>query len=171
MMEKKMLDELNNQINEEIFSSYLYLSMAAYFENSNFPGFATWMEVQAQEEMVHAMKFYGYVIERGGKIDLKAIEKPQSEWESPVHAFKAALEHEKHITSRINYLYKTAREVIDPATEIFLNWFVTEQVEEEANASEIVAKMEMIKDAPSAMYMLDKELGARIPLYTMPVAQ
>ncbi|MBU1220349.1 ferritin [Myxococcota bacterium] len=160
-MDAKLVSELNKQINEEMFSSYLYLSMAAYFENANYGGFAAWMHAQSREEMGHAMKMFKFLLERGEKVELEAIAKPQASWEKPYDVFKASLAHEQHITSRINHLYFLAKEVKDSAAEIFLQWFVTEQVEEEASVSEVVAKMEMLNEAPVAMYMLSKELGAR----------
>jgi ferritin len=158
---KKMADALNEQIREELFSSYLYFAMAADFESKDWPGVASWMKVQAQEEMAHSLKFYNWINERGGKAVFKAIDKPQETWESSLNLFEAALAHEQHITSCIYDLVKVAREEGDIATEIFLQWFVTEQVEEEANASEIVEKIKKVQNSQNGMYMLDKELSAR----------
>ena len=158
---KKMTDAINEQIREELFSAYLYFAMAADFESKDWPGIASWMKVQAQEEMAHSLKFYNWIIERGGKAVFKAINKPQESWDSALDLFEAALEHEQHITSCIYNLVKVAREEGDIATEIFLQWYVTEQVEEEANASEIVEKIKKVKDSQNGMYMLDKELSAR----------
>jgi len=158
---KKMTDALNEQIREELFSSYLYFAMAADFESRDWPGIASWMKVQAQEEMAHTLKFYNWINERGGKAVFKAIDKPQESWKSALELFEAALAHEQHITSCIYSLVKVAREEGDIATEIFLQWYVTEQVEEEANASEIVEKIKKVQNSQNGMYMLDKELSAR----------
>lgn len=158
---KKMTDALNGQINEEMFSAYLYFAMAADYESKDWPGVASWMKIQAQEEMGHAFKIYNWINERGGKAVLAAIEKPQESWDTPLDLFQAALKHEQHITACFYDLVKTSREEGDISTEIFLQWFVTEQVEEEANASEIVSKISKIQDSQNGMYMLDKELSAR----------
>lgn len=165
----KLFEAINDQINAEMFSAYLYQAMAADMEDKGYTGVANWFTAQAQEEMVHAMKFYRYIIERGEKVTLKAIEAPQASWKDPQAAFAAALEHEKYITSRINNLVKLARKADDFATEFMLHWFVTEQVEEEAHANEILAKIKLMANAPNAMYILDRELGARPTLFTMPV--
>ena len=161
IMVKKMDKALNKQLNREIFSAYLYLSMSAYFESINLTGMANWMNVQAKEEMTHAMKFYNYILQCGEKVLLDAVEKPQSEWESPLKAFEGALEHEKYITKNIYDLVTLARDEKDYATEIFLNWFVTEQMEEEDNASKIIEKLKLIQDSPNGLYLLDKELSLR----------
>lgn len=161
MMTKKMQDALNAQINAEMYSAYLYLAMNAYFESENLGGFANWMAVQAQEEMSHAMKIYGFVNECGGRVMLDAIDKPAGTWKSPLAVFENVYKHEQKVTGLINKLVELAAKEKDHATEIFLQWFVTEQVEEEKNASEIVAKLQMMKDVPQAMYMMDKELGMR----------
>lgn len=161
MINKKIEEAINSQINAEMFSAYLYKSMSAYFSDINLNGMAAWMNVQAQEEMTHALKFYDYVIERGGRVRLMAIEEPAFDWGSPIEVFKASYEHEQYITGRINDLADLAIKEKDHATGIMLQWFVTEQVEEEANVSEIVSKMEMIGDAKHGLYMLDKELGGR----------
>jgi len=158
---KKMNDALNGQINEEIFSAYLYFAMAADFEAKDWPGVASWMKIQAQEEMGHALKIYNWINERGGKAVFAAIEKPQESWETALELFEGALEHEQHITSCFYNLVKIARDEGDISAEIFLQWFVTEQVEEEANASEIVGKIKKVKDSQNGMYMLDKELSVR----------
>jgi ferritin len=161
MIARKTQDALNSQINEELYSSYLYLSMVAYFESINLPGFAGWMRVQTSEEKSHAMKIYDFIIERGGRVTLDGIAKPTSEWKSPLAAFEAAYKHEQKITGLINDLVELAAKEKDHATGIFLQWFVTEQVEEEKNASEIVSKLQLLKDSAGSMYMLDKELGKR----------
>ncbi len=160
MLSATMLKELNNQITEETFSAYLYLSMAAYFHDANLEGFAQWMEVQAMEELTHAKKFFDYIIERGGRVALEAIKKPQAEWKSPLEAFEAAYAHEQHITGRINMLMDMALAEKDHATCAMLQWFVSEQVEEEANASSIVNKLKMVSGT-NGMFYLDRELGKR----------
>ncbi len=166
---EKMEKAINDQINAELFSSYLYKSMASWFESQDLPGMANWMDIQAKEEMDHAMKFYDYVIERGGRVIFQAIEAPQSSWESPLEAFKATLDHEIYISRRIDDLMDMALEEKDHATRIMLNWFVEEQVEEEDNASNNVSKVDMLKDSKRGMYMLDREFASRV--YTPPVAE
>lgn len=166
MLNKRMEKAINSQINAEIYSSYLYLSMSAYFESSSLSGFASWMRSQAQEEMVHAMKFYDYVNERGGRVILSPIEAPPSEWESPVAVFDATYRHEQKVTGLINDLVDLAIEEKDHATNNLLQWFVSEQVEEEASASAVLNKAKLTGDAPGGLFMLDRELGAR--LFTIP---
>ena len=162
MISKKMQDALNKQINEEMYSSYLYLQMSAYFASANLPGMANWMYVQSQEETVHAMKLYNFVAGRGGKVILQAIKAPASEWEGPLAIFEAAYGHECHISGCIDDLVKLARQEGDNATEIMLQWFVTEQVEEEASADEVVKKLKLMADTPGGLFMLDQELAARV---------
>lgn len=161
MMDRKVLDEFNAQINEEAFSAYLYLAMAAWFESVNLPGFAKWMRVQSQEETAHAIKFFSFIVERGGKVALKAIAQPTAKWKTPLEAFKAALAHEEHITARIGTLMDLSIAVKDHASASFLKWFVDEQVEEEAHADSIVQKLVLAGDSTGALFMLDRELGAR----------
>jgi len=161
MISKKMQDALNNQLNAELFSSYLYLAMAAHFENTNMKGFANWMNKQSAEEYEHAMKFYTYINNVGAKVELKAIEKPKSKWTSPKQAFEEALAHEKKITKMINNLADMALVEKDHATNIFLHWFVTEQVEEVASVEDIVNKFELIGDNKNGLFILDRELGSR----------
>ena len=168
MLKKKMLKALNDQITAEMFSSYLYLSVEAYFQSISLTGFAAWMRAQVQEELMHAMKFYDFVNERGGKVTLEAIDKPESAWASPLAAFEAILAHEQHVTSLINDLVDLAISEKDHATNIFLQWFVSEQVEEEASASEVVEKLKLVKDNPSGLFMMDAELGRRV--FTPPAA-
>jgi ferritin len=168
MIDKKMEKALNGQLNAEYYSSYLYLSMAAYFESIDLPGFANWMRVQEQEEKFHALKFYDYLIERGGRVTLQAIDAPPTEWSSPMNAFEETLKHEQIVTGLINDLVFLAREERDNAAEIFLQWFVTEQVEEENSVSTILAKLRLIKDKPQGLFMLDKDLGQRV--FTPPSA-
>jgi ferritin len=161
MLSKKMQEALDEQINAELYSAYLYLSMAAYFESLNLAGFANWMQVQAQEETSHAMKFYGYVHERGGRVTLQAIAQPETEWASVSAVFEATYKHEQNVTARINDLVDLAIKEKDHATNSFLQWYVDEQVEEEKSADEIVQKLRQIGDAPSPLFMLDNELGKR----------
>jgi len=159
---KKVEQEFNKQINEELFSEYLYLAMSAYFEDINLPGFANWMRVQAKEEHEHGMRFYNHLVERGGRVELDAIEKPQKEWKDPLDAFEAAYKHEQHITARINKLVELASAEKDHPGSTMLIWFVDEQVEEEQQTDEIAQKLKMIKEDAASLYMLDKELGARV---------
>jgi len=168
MIGTKMQKALNGQLNAELYSAYLYLSMAAYFESTNLPGMANWMRVQTQEEQFHAMKIYNHILERGGKVTLDAIEAPPSEWDSPLSVFKSGLKHEQKVTGLINDLVYLARDEKDNASEIFLQWFVNEQVEEEDNAGTIVGQLELIKDSPQALFMMDKDLAQRI--FTPPTA-
>lgn len=171
MLKKKMLKALNDQINAEMFSSYLYLSMEAYFQSISLKGFAAWMRVQAQEEMMHAMKFYDYVNERGGKVTLEAIAKPETNWTSPLAVFEAVLKHEEHVTSLINDLVDLAISEKDHASNNFLQWFVSEQVEEEASAGEVVERLKLIKDNTSGLFMMDAELGKRVFTLPAPAAE
>ena len=161
MIGKKMEDALNDQINAELYSAYLYLAMAAYFDSENLPGFASWMRVQTQEETVHAMKIFDFVSERGGRVALKAIDEPGKEWKSALAAFKAAYEHEQYITGRINDLMNLAIKEKDHATNAFLQWFVNEQVEEETSVDSVVQQLKMAEKAPGALFMMDRELGQR----------
>lgn len=161
MIKKSVEEAINKQINAEFYSGYMYLSMAAYFESINLSGFANWMHVQALEEQDHGMKFYRYLEERGGRNRLLPIEEPPFEWNSPLDVFEKALEHEKKVTGMINDLVELARSEKDYPTENLLQWFVDEQVEEEATADEIVEKLKMVKDHPHALLMLDRDLGGR----------
>ena len=167
MISKTMSDAINKQINAELYSSYLYLSMAAYFESINLPGAAHWMNIQVQEELGHAVKLFNFVNERRGRVVLTGIEGPPSKWDSPMVAFEAVLEHEQKVTALINNLADLAVTEKDHASGIFLQWFVTEQVEEESSADAIIQKMKLAGDAPGALLMLDQELAAR-PAPTMP---
>jgi ferritin len=161
MMSKKMEKALNEQINAEAYSAYLYLAMAAYFEAENLPGLASWMRIQTQEETAHALKFFDFVNERRGRVVLKGIDQPQKEWKSPLAAFEAAFEHEQLVTGRINDLVNLAVEEKDHATGAFLQWCVNEQVEEETSVDRIVQMLKMAEKAPGAMFMIDRELGQR----------
>ena len=161
MLSKKLLKEINEQINKELYSAYLYLAMAAHFENASLPGFAHWMRKQAEEETEHAMKFFDYVVDRGGKVQLEAIEKPPTEFENPTAVAEQVLEHERFVTSRINLLYSIAVEDKDFASQSFLNWFVDEQVEEEKNVSAIVDSLKMTGEKGNSLFMLDQHLAKR----------
>ena len=166
MIDKEIEEAINKQINEEMYSSYLYLSMSAYFENMGLRGFANWMYVQYREENDHAMKFYRYLIERGGHIKLYEINEPPHEWSSPLHAYEETLKHEKHITECINNLVDLAEKKKDRATFNLLQWYVDEQVEEEANDEEIIQMLKMVGDRGQGLLMLDRELAKRtyVPL-------
>lgn len=161
MLSNKMLKALNIHLNEELYSSYLYLSMAAYFEAKNLKGFANWMRIQSAEENMHGMKFFNYILQKGGKVSLEQINTPKVDWKSIPEVFSDTLKHEQKITELINKLVEAAIAEKDYATHTFLQWFVTEQVEEEANVEEIIQKIEMIGDNKSGLYMLDNELGSR----------
>jgi len=169
MISKKMEKALNEQVNAELYSAYLYLSMEAYFKSLNLNGFANWMRVQTQEEVSHAMKIYGFINERGGRITLKAIDGPQTKWDSSLAVFKDVYKHEQKVTSLINNLVDLAIEEKDHATNTFLQWFVNEQVEEEASADQVVQQLKMMEKAPGGMFMLDRELGQRV--FTQPASE
>lgn len=161
MLSKKMQEAFNTQIQAEQASSYLYLSMAVYCEAKNFKGFGHWLKVQYQEENGHAMKMVDYVLERGGSVALKTIEAPPVEFGSPLNVFEKVLSHEQQVTAAINKLYEVALEEKDYASQAFLQWFINEQVEEEASANEIVEKIKFIGDKGGGIIYLDKELGKR----------
>jgi len=161
MIKENIQEAINKQINAELFSAYLYQSMGAYLDSENLGGMAAWMNMQAKEELEHAMKFYNYLLERGGRVKLSAIDEPQFEWNSPLEVFEASYEHEQYVTGRINDLVELAAEEKDHATGVMLQWFVSEQVEEEATVDEIVEKMKMISESRNGLYMLDRELGKR----------
>jgi ferritin len=153
---------LNDQLNFEMYSANIYLAMSAYFDAMGLPGFAHWMQIQYQEEMVHAMKFYGFVNERTGRVKFAALPEPQFEWNSPADAFATALAHEKIVTGRINDLMALANDEKDFATANFLQWFVAEQVEEEASADAVLQRIKLTEGAAGALFMLDAELAQRI---------
>jgi len=162
MIDQRMQEALNKQINAEIYSAYLYLSMSAHFQSVNLAGFANWMRVQWQEELAHALKFYDYVNERGGRVVLQAVEAPPSAWDSPLALFEHVYQHEQKVTGMINKLVDLAVEIRDHATNNVLQWFVAEQVEEEASADEVVQKLKLVGNDPSALFMIDRELAQRI---------
>lgn len=162
-IDKKMQEAINDQINAELYSAYLYLSMASHFEDLNLKGFANWMRCQYLEETMHAMKFFNFVNERGGRVTLKPIAGPEVSWDSFVAVFEHVADHEAHVTSLINNLVHIARGLNDYASDSFLMWFVDEQVEEEASADEILTRLKMIGNDANALYTLDTELKARVP--------
>lgn len=168
MIDTKMQAALNEQLNAEYYSSYLYLSMAAYFDSLNLKGFSSWMRVQSQEEHAHSLKFFDYINERGGRVSLSAIEGPPTEWESPLAVFEATAAHEAKVTGLVNKLVDLAIELSDHASNNFLQWFVAEQVEEEASVDEVVQQLKLIGNDTHALFMIDRELGARVfvPLAT-----
>jgi ferritin len=161
MISRTIEEALNKQINRELFSAYLYLAMSAYFETANMKGFAKWMRIQAKEEQTHAFKFYDYIIARGSKTNLLAIEAPKSKWTSAGKVFEEVYAHEQKVTGFINSLVELAIKEKDHATFEMLQWFVKEQVEEEEHASEILAKIKAIWDVPGHLFYLDHEMGKR----------
>lgn len=168
MLSEKIQGALNDQINEEIYSSYLYHSMSAYFESADLPGIANWMRVQAMEELTHADRLYKYIAERDGRVLLAPIKGPETQWPSPLEAFMAAHNHEHHISDCFTRLVELATQEKDHTTYNFLQWFVGEQVEEEANTWEAVRKLKLVGNEGSGLYMVDQEMGARA--FVMPVA-
>ncbi|MEA2077872.1 MAG: ferritin [Candidatus Marinimicrobia bacterium] len=167
MINKKLEEQINYQINRELYSEYLYLSMASYLEGKGLPGMANFMIVQAQEERFHTMKFYNYLNERGGRVVLDAIEQPPVNFDSPQAVFEKGLQHEMLVTNLINKLMDLAIEVNDHATKSFLNWYVDEQVEEEASFQTLINKLNLVKGKGDGLLMLDKELSTRV--FTPPV--
>jgi ferritin len=161
MMTPSLTDALNEQLKQELYSSYLYLQMSAYCDNLSLPGFAHWLRVQADEEREHAMKFYDFILDRDSKVALQALPQPPREFGSPVDLFEKVLAHEQEITSLIEQLYRKASSDQDHATQIFLEWFISEQVEEEKTASQLLETLRMAGDSKVALLMLDRELAAR----------
>jgi ferritin len=161
MFSDRMQKALNGQVNAELYSSYLYLSMNAYFKSVNLDGFANWMYAQAQEELMHAMKFYDFINQRGGRTLLAAIEAPPDQWDSPLAVFEDTLKHEKKVTGLINGLVDIAMEERDHATQIFLQWFVTEQVEEEESVGNVLEQLKLLGDAKQGLFMMDRQLATR----------
>jgi ferritin len=162
MLSEKMQAAMNKQINAELHSAYIYLSMASYFENINLKGFANWMRIQAQEELVHAMKFFDFIVERRGRALLEAVEAVPTDWESPLAVFENAFAHEQKVTALINNLVDLSIKERDHAANSFLQWFVDEQVEEESSADEIVQQLKLAGDAPAALFILDREMATRV---------
>ncbi len=167
-MKANVQKAINGQINAEIYSAYLYLSMAAYFDGQDLPGFANWMKMQAQEEMSHAMKFYDFVYDRGGSVEMSAIAQPPVKFKSPLLVVEQVLEHEKEVTELINNLYELAQKEKDYAFESLLKWYIDEQVEEESSAGQLIDKLKLAGDKGPGLFMLDKELGGRT--FTPPAA-
>ena len=161
MLNKAVQNAINDQIKQEFYSAYLYLAMSGYCETINLPGFAHWMRVQYQEELVHALKFFDFVNDREGSVELQAIEQPPSEFQSPLDIFQRSLEHERKISSLIHKLYELAVKEKDYPTQTLLQWFITEQVEEEKNAGQIVEQLKMTGGEPSALLLLDRDLAGR----------
>ena len=161
MLTEGMQNAINEQIKDELYSAYLYLSMAAYFEATGLPGFARWMRVQSQEEVDHAMKFFDFVNERGGRVELRPIEQPTVEFESPLAVFEATYEHEQKVTGLIHNLYALAMEENDYAAQVMLHWFIDEQVEEEKTINEILGRLELAGDDRTALLILDEQMGRR----------
>ncbi|SIR50415.1 ferritin [Halanaerobium kushneri] len=161
MLKENVEKALNKQINAELYSAYLYQSMAAYFEDKSLAGFARWMDLQAEEEMIHARKIYDFVNERGGRVILEGIDKPKSDWDSNLEVFEDSLAHEQKVTAMINDLVALADQENDYATHSFLQWFVDEQVEEEDSVGEIVDKLKLVGDSAQSLFMMDDKLAAR----------
>ena len=164
MLSQKLQNAINEQINAELYSAYIYLSMAAYLEDQDLPGFAHWMRLQHDEEQLHAMKLFDFVLDRDGRVTLKAIAEPQSEWDSVLNVFEGALAHEKKVTRLIHALYQLAIDENDYPTQSMLQWFIDEQVEEEKNANDAVAQLKMIGDFGPGLLMMDREMAARMPV-------
>ncbi len=169
MISKKLNDALNGQINAEAYSAYLYLSMSAWFSTRSLLGFANWMRIQAQEELFHATKMFDYVNERGGKVVLAAIDKPENDWDSPLAVLEQVAQHEAHVTKLINDLVNCALEERDHASNIFLQWYVSEQVEEESSVGDVLNKLKMIGKDSAGMFAMDLEMAKRV--YTPPAAE
>lgn len=162
MLSEKMATALNEQINKELYSAYLYLSMSAYSTYIGLKGFANWFMVQYQEELTHVMKIYDYINDQGRQVKLKAITQPPTEFGSGLEMFEKTLAHEKFVTKRINDLVNLAIDEKDHATNIFLQWFITEQIEEEANDNEIISKLKLVGKEGNGLFMIDRELATRI---------
>ncbi|MBN1289827.1 MAG: ferritin [Actinobacteria bacterium] len=162
MLSERMEKALNGQLAAELYSGYLYLSMAAYFSSENLPGFARWMRIHRLEEITHGMKFYDFIESRGGRISLAGIDMPPGDWESALQAFEAVLAHERKVTLMIHDLVDLAIEEKDHGTNSFLQWFVDEQVEEEESARNVIQNLKRVEGAPGGIYMLDKEMGAAV---------
>ncbi len=167
-MNQKIEKALNAQINFELYSGYIYLAMSAYLADLNLDGCANWMRVQAQEELTHAMKFYDFVVERGGRVVLEAVDKPDTKWDSPLAAFQAAYDHEVEVSRRINEMAGLAQAEKDNAANNLLQWFVNEQVEEEASVDDIVQKLKLVGQDGPGLFMIDRELKQRV--FTPPAA-
>ena len=161
MFSQKVQDAMNQQIKHEMYSAYMYLSMSAHCESANLPGFASWLRKQAEEEMEHAMKFYDFIHERMGSVVLYGIDQPPTNFGSPTEIFEQVFAHEQKVTGLINQIYKTALEENDYSSQVFLHWFIDEQVEEENNSSQILETLKMIGDSTNGLFMVDHRLGKR----------
>ena len=161
MLKPKVLEGLNHQINQELYSAYVYLSMSAWFETQNLRGFAHWMRIQAQEELTHVMKLYQYIVDRNGRIEFAAVDAPKNTWDSPLTAVEEAYNHECSVSESINKLMTMTLQEEDHSTRVFLQWFVAEQVEEEASADALVQKLKLIEGFPAGLFMIDNELAGR----------
>ncbi|MEK6755699.1 MAG: ferritin [Bacteroidota bacterium] len=161
MLPKKLQDAMNQQIKNEFYSSYLYLAMSAHFESVNLRGFAHWMRLQSDEEAEHGMKFFDFITVRGGRVLLEAIEKPPADYKTPLDVMKKVLEHEKKVTGTINTLYELALKEKDYPSQVMLQWFITEQVEEEKNAFDIIELLKNLGDTPAGLLMVDQKVGGR----------
>ncbi|MEN7972494.1 MAG: ferritin [Verrucomicrobiota bacterium] len=162
MISEKMQEALNEQVNKEFYSAYLYLAMSAYCNSCGLPGFAHWMRLQYEEESLHVTKMYDYILDQGGQIHLKTIEEPPKEYGSPLDVFEKTLEHEQYVTGLIHKLMDLAVEEKDYATQTFLQWYVTEQVEEESNVNDIVSPLRMVGDDKGGLMMIDQQLAKRM---------
>ena len=169
-MNQKIQDAFNKQINAELFSAYLYLSMSAYFESQGLRGMANWMRIQAQEESMHAMKFFNFINERGGKVSLTQIDEPKAKWNSPLDVFEETCQHESKVTGMINELVDLSISEKDHASNAFLQWFITEQVEEESTVQEIAGKLRLVGDHGGMLFIFDREMSNRA-LPAAPTAQ
>ena len=163
MITPKMLEAMNEHLNVEYYSAYYYLSMSAYFHDSNLNGLGSWMRMQYQEELIHAGKFYDFINDRDGAVKLQQIAAPPNKWDSPLDVFQDALKHEQEVTQKIYDLVDLSLEMRDHASNTFLQWFVTEQVEEEATASEIIQQLKLVGNDGNGLFLLDRELGQRGP--------
>ncbi|NOX62234.1 MAG: ferritin [Chloroflexi bacterium] len=163
MFSQKLQDAINEQINAEYYSAYMYLAMSAWLEERDFPGFAHWMRLQYEEEVVHALKFFDFMVERDAHIELKAIAAPPSDYKSVLDVFERTLAHEQHVTSLINNLYQLALEEGDYPSQVLLQWFINEQVEEEKNARDAIAQLRHVGDSGVGLIMLDREMATRQP--------
>ncbi len=169
MISTKMQAALNEQVNKEFYSAYMYLAMSAYSNTIGLPGFAHWMRMQYEEETLHVTKMYDYILNQGGEVELLAVEKPPKKYGSPLEIFKKTLEHEQYVTSLIHKLMDLAVEERDYATQTFLQWYVTEQVEEESNVNDIVAPLRMVGDDKSGLMLIDRQLAGRVAPTPLPV--
>lgn len=168
MLKNEMLKALNDQINAELYSAYLYLSMSGYCANKDLAGMANWFRVQAQEEMLHASKFFDYILDRDGQVTLGQIAAPPATFKSALEAFELSLKHEQSVTARIHKLVELSTKKGDHTTTTFLQWFVTEQIEEEASVRQVIGQLRLVSDSGSGMFLVDRELATRV--FTPPAA-